>query len=558
MNKKPATLRWLLTKIKPRIPALVALTLTSVGSSLLGVLFALGSKGVIDAATAGNRSQFYRACLLQAAIILGTLICLTLVRHLKERIHANLDRDWKKRLLHGLLGGEYKAVSAFHSGELINRLSNDVRILDDGIVNLLPNLASMITKLISAFVVLSGLAPLFALALLGAGLFVLLLTGLVRRRLKGMHKRVSEADGKVASMIQEALEKLLMVQAMDVSAEMERRVGAQLDHRFAVQQKRKNVSLLANTFISVMFYGAGFVALVWSAAGLLKGTLTFGTLTSITLLVNQLQSPMVGLSGVIPQYIAMTAAAERICELDNLAPEAEPMQEDPHALMRRIESFEAEQLVFEYDRDRIFDGASFSLPKDSFSVITGPSGVGKSTLLKLMLGVFTPQSGNLQLCCSDGNVPLNRSTRRLFAYVPQGNLLFSGTVRENLLVVKPDATDEEMAQAIYVSAMDDYLPQLPQGLDTLLGESGAGLSEGQAQRLAIARAVLGGAPVLLLDECTSALDVETELRVLQRLRQLQGKTCIAVTHRPAAVTFADWDIHLQAGKIQVRKIENAH
>ena len=557
MKEKSATLRWLLTKIKPRIPALAILTLANVGSALFGVLFALGSKGVIDAAEAGDRPQFFHACTLQAAIILGILICVTVGRYLKERIHANLDRDGKKRLLHGLLGGEYKEVSAFHSGELVNRLSNDVRILDDGIVNLLPNLASMITKLIAAFAVLSSLATWFALALLGAGLFVVLLTGLVRRRLKGMHKRVSEADGIVASMIQEALEKLLMVQAMDVSAEMERRVSAKLDHRFYLQQKRKNMSLLANTFISVMFYGAGFAALVWSADSLLEGAITFGTLTSITMLVNQLQAPLVRLSGVIPQYIAMTAAAERIFELDNLAPEAEPMQEDPHALVARMEAFEAEQLVFEYDRDRIFDGAAFSLPKGSFSVITGPSGVGKSTLLKLMLGIFTAQAGSLQLRCKDGIVPLNRSTRRLFAYVPQGNLLFSGTVRENLLVVKPDATEEEVAQAVYASAMDDYLHQLPQGLDTLLGESGAGLSEGQAQRLAIARAVLGGAPVLLLDECTSALDVDTELRVLQRLRQLQGKTCIAVTHRPAAVTFADWDIHLQAGKIQVRKIENA-
>ena len=250
MNKKSATLRWLLTKIKSRIPALAILTLASIGSSLLGVQFALGSKGVIDAAVAGDRPQFYRACVLQAAIILGSLICLTLVRHLRERIHANLDRDWKKRLLHGLLGGEYKEVSGFHSGELVNRLSNDVRILDDGVVNLLPNLASMVTKLISAFLVLSSLATWFALALLGAGLFVVLLTGLVRRRLKGMHKRVSEADGKVASIIQEALEKLLMVQAMDVSAEMERRVSTQLDHRFSLQQKRKNISL-AN-FVSIL------------------------------------------------------------------------------------------------------------------------------------------------------------------------------------------------------------------------------------------------------------------------------------------------------------------
>jgi ATP-binding cassette subfamily B protein len=183
-------------------------------------------------------------------------------------------------------------------------------------------------------------------------------------------------------------------------------------------------------------------------------------------------------------------------------------------------------------------------------VITGPSGIGKSTLLKLLLGVFCPDSGELYLQCGEERVPVDRSTRRLFAYVPQGNLLFSGTLRENLIVTAPQATEAALQQAVYVSAMDEFLPQLPQGLDTYIGESGAGLSEGQAQRLAIARAVLGGAPVLLLDECTSALDAETEQKVLQRLRALPKRTCIAVTHRPAARALCDWRLELGEGKIR--------
>lgn len=213
----------------------------------------------------------------------------------------------------------------------------------------------------------------------------------------------------------------------------------------------------------------------------------------------------------------------------------------------------AEKLSFSYDRDVILDNTEFSLPKGAFAVVTGPSGIGKSTLLKLMLGVFKPTNGRLSILGGDTKLPLDRSTRRLFAYVPQGNLLLSGTLRENLTIVKPDATAEEIRQAVHVSAMEDFISQLPQGLDTIIGESGAGLSEGQAQRLAIARAVLGDAPILLLDECTSALDSETEQKVLTRIRQLEDRTCIVVTHRPAAIALCDWQLNLIDGKIIISR-----
>ena len=240
----------------------------------------------------------------------------------------------------------------------------------------------------------------------------------------------------------------------------------------------------------------------------------------------------------------MIAAAERLMELDALEVTAADADMLPREAYKQMEAITAKSLTFGYDRDVILSDLSFQLEKGCFAVITGPSGRGKSTLLKLMLGIFHPKSGQLSLQTSQGEIPLTRATRRLFAYVPQGNLLFSGTIRENLLVTAPDAGEEAIRQAIHAAAMDTYLDQLPKGLDTVLGESGAGLSEGQAQRLAIARAVLGGAPVLLLDEATSALDEQTEKLVLERLRALPDRTCIAVTHRPAALEMADIRLEL--------------
>ena len=548
--KQQAPLFWLLKQVRGRVPALALLMTANMANALLGVAFALGSRGVIDGAISGNRAEFLRACLTQGTIILGILLTLTLFRHLKERITADLDRDWKKRLLRGLLHGEYEAVSAYHSGELLNRLNNDVRVVDEGLVNTLPNVAAMITKLIAAVIVLAALEPWFTVIILAAGVFVVFATGLMRRQLKGLHKRVSEADGKVSGFLQETLEKLLMVQAMDVSAEMERRAGVLLEERYEIQRKRKNVSLFANTSVSILSYGAGFGALVWCSFGLLNGTMSFGSLTAVTQLVGQLQGPFVNLSGVIPQYIAMTAAAERLMELDALCGEEEPEQSDADALYHAMTALGAENLSFSYDRDEVLHDTSFTLPKGAFAVITGPSGVGKSTVLKLLLGIFRPDGGSLYLETQEGRTPLTRGMRKLFAYVPQGNLLLSGTLRENLTITRPEATEEELRQAVYVAGMEEYLSQLPRGLDTVLGENSAGLSEGQAQRLAIARAVLSGAPILLLDEITSSLDVDTEQLVLSRIRELTDRTCIAVTHRPAALELADWKLEVSEGGIR--------
>ena len=540
---------WIVTRIRRRLPAVALLTAAQMGHALFSVLFALGSRGVIDSAVAGDDQAFFRACMCQLGIIAGIVICIAAVRHLRERLRADLERDWKKHLLHGLLHGDYASVSAYHSGELLNRLNNDVNKVNDGVLTVIPRAASTVTRLLAAVVVLGMLDARFTVIILALGAVVVIATGFLRRYLKELNKRVSESDGSVSAFLQEVMEKLLMVQAMDVSGEVENRAGDLLNERYCIQRRRKNVSVLTNTGISALFYGAGFLALVWCSSKLLRGQMSFGSLTAVIQLVSQLQTPFVDLSGVMPQYVAMIASAERLMELEAIQGEPEPAQGAPEELYRTMENICAENLRFSYDRDPVFCGAEFQLPKGAFAVITGASGIGKSTLLKLLLGIFKPETGGLYLQGGGEKTELNRTTRRLFAYVPQGNLLLSGSLRDNLTIVRPDAAESDIQQAVSVSAMDEFLPNLPDGLDTVLGENAAGLSEGQAQRLAIARAVLGGAPVLLLDECTSALDAATEQKVLQRLKALPDRTCIAVTHRSAAVELCDWRLEVENGKI---------
>lgn len=551
--KQRSVILWLLSRVRHRIPMIVCMLVACGGNALFGVLFALGTKGVVDSAISGDKEAFFSACILQFGIICAMLFFLAVYQYFKDRLVAELDRDWKRYLLSGLLRGEYAQVSTYHSGELVNRLNHDVRILNDTIVITLPNIAGITVRLVSVIAVLASMAFKFTVVTALGGMAAVVATAFLRQKLKNLNKKVSQTNGKVFSYIQESMERLLVIQAMDLADEVDRRAELLLDQRFAIQRRKRNLSLFANTSISILFQGLGFAALVWCACHLLQGTMTYGTLTAVTQLVAQLQAPFVGMSGILTQYAAMSAAGERLMELEEIDREPANKLEAPEDCYGKLEYIGARNLSFAYAEDAVFQDASFSLPKGVFATIMGASGIGKSTLLKLMLGIFKPNGGDLYIKQADGELPLSRDTRGLFAYVPQGNFLFSGTLRENITISRPQATQEEIDEAIRISCMDQFLPQLPDGLETQIGENGLGLSEGQVQRLAIARAVLSDAPILLLDEATSALDGETEKAVLQRIAQLPNRTCIAVTHRPAAMELADWHLEVANKTITAHK-----
>ena len=543
---------WVFKKIYRRIPALLLMSMVNAANAVLGVLFALGSRNIIDGAVSGDRRAFSVACFQQLCIIVGMILCLAVSRYLRDKLVTELDRDWKKNLLHKLLHADYAQASSYHSGELINRINNDVRILDDSLVSAIPSLISMVVRLGAAVFVLALVAPALAFVVILVGLVAVVGTGLARRGLKELNKRVSGADGRVLSFLQEVLERLLIVQAMDLSNEVERRSEGLLKQRLQLQRRRRRVSLLANTGMGIVYYLAGFIALVWCSNRLLEGLMTFGTLTAVIQLVSQLQAPFVNLSGFIPQYAAMLAAAERLMEIDRIK-QSEKLKDLEEILgaYEQLDGIGAKDLCFAYDDETVLQGASFCVPKDSFSVITGESGIGKSTLLKLLLGVFEAEEGMLYVQQGEKQIPLSRSSAKMFAYVPQGNFLFSGTVRDNILISNPEATPQELHHAVYVSGVEQFLSQLPEGLDSVIGEGGEGLSEGQGQRISIARAVLSRAPVLLLDEATSALDTQTEHMVLERISALPGRTCLVVTHRPAALDFAQIQLEVKNKKIYV-------
>ena len=307
-----------------------------------------------------------------------------------------------------------------------------------------------------------------------------------------------------------------------------------------IYKKRVKISLLAHICMYIALNAGYYFAIAYCAVKLSMSAMTFGTVSAILQLVNKIQSPFKDISSLIPKFLSVTASAERILELEALKEDYADGKEIGRDIYEKIESIEFENVNFSYDEAPVLKNASFSIKKGEISVIGGESGAGKSTAIKLILGIITPQSGEIFAKTTDGTkIPLNNLTRSLFAYVPQGNLILSGTIRDNLMFGKKDATEEELIKASKTAQIWDFISSLEKGLDTELGEKGLGLSEGQVQRIAIARALLYGAPILLLDESTSALDQNTEASLLTALKEMKNKTCIIVSHKRAAFEICD-------------------
>lgn len=548
--KREDARKWLWKSAAGERGLLVLSVLCSAVDSVCAVSLSLCAKYVIDAAELGDMAALLRAGVAAAAVILLHLALSMLNKDLQVRVAGRLEMRLKNTAFGTLLEKAYSAVSDHHSGELMTRLTADVTVVSDNFATLLPSVAAMLARLVCAFAVITALDFRFACVLAAAGLVLFLCTRLFRGKIKKMHRAVQESDGRLRSFLQEALENLLAVQVFGAYDKTNAEAGARGEENYTAKLKRNRWSILANTGFSAVFSGGFLFALLWSGVRLCTGSITFGTLTALLQLVNQVQMPVSNLSGTMPKYYAMLASAERLMELSSL-PDDKALNPpcEKQALWDSFTGLHLRDVSFSYGRNPVLKDVQLSLSRGEFAVLSGISGIGKSTLFKLLLGVLKPDAGAVEIETTAGALSADKTTRALFSYVPQGNLLFSGTVRDNLSFVKADATEEEIDRAVRVSCADEFLRELPEGLDTRLGEGGRGLSEGQMQRLAVARAVLTDAPVLLLDEATSALDTQTERRLLQNLKALPGKTCLLISHKTAAFDVCDRVLELREGRV---------
>ncbi len=538
-KKRINYISWIYQKIKRRLPMTLLMAGLNVAVSYANIQFALTTKTVVNSAIAMDRPLLIHSTLIMIGLSLFRLIGNSVGQFLAANNKENLERDFKRSILHTILRSDYSRISAYHSGDLLQRMEADAATVYLGVMTLMSSFVGLLVSLVTAVGALLSIAPGFTVICGAAAMIVGALAMLMRDVLKQLSKDSSAASGRVRGYFQETLSRLMVIQALDMAPQVESRSDDILDERWRVRKRQRNISMTTNFGTSTISTLSYLITFLWSAWKLVNGQITYGDVMALTSLVSTVRSAAVSLPRTLPQMFAITAACDRIMELECIPRQSDPDTEKVRSIYSRMTGFTCRDLTFSYDREPVLRSVSLTIPKGGLTVIIGPSGIGKSTLLKLLLGLYRPDSGDLVIDAADQKIPVDRGTRSLFSYAPQGNFLLSGTLRENLTYTNPHATDDELHKALYVSALDEYVATLPEGLDTVLRENGAGLSEGQAQRLSLARAIVSGAPVLLLDEVTSALDAATEQTVLERISALPGKTCIAVTHRPAALALAD-------------------
>lgn len=500
------------------------------------------SKRLVDIATGVVDAPLRPAVLLMGGIMLLQIACNLFSSYWMNLNMVKTQNGLRLSLFSHVLNARWKGREAFRSGDTINRLEEDIRVLADLICSRIPEVVITVVQLLAASIYLMRmeasllwvLVVLMAVAVVGSKFFF--------GKLRELTSAIRAQDSEVQQLIQENLQNRVLVLALFGVGHVVSRLASLQDLLKKNTVRRLDYNAVARGFMNFGFMAGYAAAFLWGVFGIKSGAVTFGMMTAFLQLLGQIQRPIADLGHQVPAFIKALTSIERLLELEDLKIE----QYHGDFPLDGAPGIEMKDVTFAYEGKNILEHFSHDFKPGTFTVLAGPTGVGKSTLTRLMLGLLTPVQGQVLLYSSGGQSHVaDVDTRCNFMYVPQGNSLLSGTIRENMLLAKPDATEEEMLFSLNIAAAG-FVRDLPAGLDTLCGEGGTGLSEGQGQRIAIARALLHQGGVMILDEATSALDPETEELLLGNIAShYKGrKTLIFISHRPAATRIADAVLNL--------------
>ena len=536
--KQKDTIRWLWRVTGKKKGYILSLTLIQGAAGIIGVVYALLFRVIVDSAVGKDAAAFRHHVFLIVGLVLIQLGVSAVIRWLHELAKVDMENAFKQRLIDNILQKDYASVSAIHTAEWLNRLTNDTALVAGSVVEILPGLAGTIVRLISALVMIIALDRWFIYLLLPGGAVMVIFTYAFRGVLKRLHKSIQESDGQLRVFLQERISNLMVIKAFIAEKQTgEGAAKAMAKHKTA-RLRRNRFSNAANIGFGAAMQGMYLIGVVYCAYGIMTGRVTYGTLTAIMQLIGQVQGPFASISGYLPRWYAMTASAERLMEIEGYADDIraadrETMrryyQHDFQTLGLRDASF-AYRPTTKEEMPTVLRGLNLTIRKGETVAFTGRSGCGKSTVLKLLMCMYPLDSGERFI----DSQALTAYHRRLFAYVPQGNALMNGTIRDAVCFAE-EQDDSRIRRALAIACADEFV----EDAGAELSERGGGLSEGQMQRLAIARAIYADAPILLLDESTSALDEMTEKKLLKNLRSMTDKTVLIVTHRKAALSICD-------------------
>ena len=517
------------------------LGIVRVASSLL---FVWVCKVLVDIVTLESEASLGLHIGILAAVMLTQLLCNIGRVYVSKKGLVLTQNHLRERLLQKVMDSRWTGRERYASGDAVNRLEEDIRVVSELLCTTLPEVAVTLFQLLAASAYLLVLSPSLAWVLLVLMLVAVVGSRLFFRTLRKLTSRIRSTDSEVQQIIQENIQNRVLALTLSGTAKVAQRLSGAQNKLEKLTVSRLKYNSVARAFLSLGFAAGYAAAFLWGVLGIKSGAVTFGMMTAFLQLVGQVQRPVADMASYLPSFIHALSSIERLMELDELPQESS----GPLWLSDKPCGVRFDKVCFNYDSSEVpvLKDFSFDFAPSSMTAVIGRTGIGKSTLVRLALGLVEPGKGSVSVYDSSQSLKAGREARPNFMYVPQGNSLMSGTVRDNLLLACSGASEERMLSALH-TACADFVLELPDGLQSLCGESGAGLSEGQSQRIAIARALLHPGSILLLDEATSALDPATEKALLENLHNLsrEGKTIIFVSHREAVINQADKVLNLE-------------
>lgn len=545
MKNKNFTNKWIYGQTRRFIPWIALISAFNVVAAVTYIFLAKVSQVIINSADGTKNSLIFGAISLLALIIVYVALE-SVISLVSVSISSKMNISLRNHMFTSFMKKKYVDISEYHSGDLLNRFTSDIEQIVNGTVLLIPSVVSMITKIIVGIGALCVENYLFAFAVLIIGFAFPLFGRILNKSYKKLHKDMLHSEGVTRSFLQESFANIVVIKTFSGETPFKIKLNEYMadNHKFKIKRNILAViiAMLIYLFFNLCYYGV----LVWGAGQVASGEMLIGTLVYFLQLISILRAPLQNISGIMPRIYSTVASAERLIEIENLENE---IVDTSANIPINFEKIVADKLTFAYTNEIVLRDNSFTINRGAITAITGRSGSGKSTLFKLLLGLFPATAGGLSF---DGTTPIDETTRHMFAYVPQGNMIISGTIRDNITLCDNTVSDEKIEKAAKAAVIYDFIASLPDKFDTVISERGQGLSEGQIQRIAIARALLADAPIILLDEATSALDEETETQLLKNLKKYTDKTIIFITHRNTSLDVCDKILHLSNGAFETK------
>lgn len=530
---------WTIALVRPFQKSILCsalIDLIGMGFSLCSIYF---SKRAIDIATGSDSGALWLNATLMVGCILGSIISSLSNPWITEKVKLKMQMNLQTQLSNHLMKNSWNIVGKWHTGDIINRMVSDCNDVIQLLVYTLPSIAVTTIKLIASFLFLCTLDAQLAWILL-VSTPLLLFSKLYYKKMRTLSKAWKETDSKLLSVMQENISSRILIRSIGAISIRVSKLNEQQEKRYQLGMEQLKFGTYSKSMLQLVFGGGYLTAFLWGIYSLSKNLISFGSMTAFIQLVGRVQGPVLQLISFVPGLIKVQASIERLIELNEGNVEKNP----PHRILHNPTLLRCQNLFFKYEKTELFNGLSLDIQIGKPVAIVGPTGAGKTTLLRLIMGILEPDKGNMYIDEAGQTFSLKEISQKNFVYVPQGNSLFSGTIRENLLLANPKATDKMLTDVID-AACAYFIENLPKGIDTFIGESGYGLSEGQAQRLAIARALLLPGDIWIFDEITSALDSYTAKNLIEHLLERgKDKIILFVTHDTKLMNKCTQKIHI--------------